>query len=71
MKYYEVYQLSTDPCNEMLRIYKQGQPICDIENDDFIECLTEPQYNKFIEGKFEFRTLPITKIKELSKKIYA
>lgn len=67
---YEIYQLSSNPSNSTLRIYKQVQPVCDIYEEELYECLSDNQIKQWENGKFEFSALPITKIREHSIKNY-
>lgn len=70
MRKYEVDRLSTNPANDKLRITFQGQPVCDIREDDLFELLTDNQVKLLQNGKFQFNRLPITKIKEKATQIY-
>lgn len=51
-----VQQHSPDPANTLLDVYKDGEnrPCCTIYEEDFIELLSDSEYERFTEEKIEF-----------------
>ena len=52
----EIQKSNDNPASGLMELYRIGslRPFCKIQEDDFIEILTDYQLNKFESGSFKF-----------------